>query len=101
LDITETRLFKEYPRVAPVADTLGFSVEDVELLLSKIENDFDANRYFNTDDMKQNTLRAIFVRINLRRNEFFEHIKTKNFYDDDLSNDCGKYNVMAYRAILK
>jgi hypothetical protein len=101
MDITETKLFKQYPRVAPTADLLGFTVDDIELLLNKIRNDSESNRYFDNDDIRQTALKVIFVRLDLSRDDFFKHINTRKSTDPDLSNECGLFNVKAYKAILK
>jgi hypothetical protein len=100
MNITETRLFKDYPRVAPMADLLGFTVDDVEILLNKMKNNLESNRYFDNDATRQVALKSILVRLNLTRDEFFKHIEKRNSTDPDLSNECGLFNVKAYKALL-
>ncbi|WP_299831442.1 hypothetical protein [uncultured Metabacillus sp.] len=104
MDITESRLFKEYPRVAPTAHSYGLSVEDVEFLLNKMENDLSASAYFKTTEQRQNALKAILMRVDQNRNDFFNHINDRfnNVVPDEkLEKDCGKYFIKAYKAILK
>ncbi|MFO1442880.1 hypothetical protein KDN24_06580 [Bacillus sp. Bva_UNVM-123] len=104
MHILEDELFKHYPRVAPTAETHGFQYEDVEILLRKIESDLEASSYFNSGDSRQVALKAIITRIGLKREDFFEYltkVKTHELPDDILQQDCGRYNLKAYKAILK
>jgi hypothetical protein len=104
MNIVESELFKKYPRVAPTAHIYGFTSKDIDSLLFKIANDLIASSYFNTNDSRQVALKAILVKLGLNRNEFYKHIefrKNQIVSDEELEKDCGKYNLKAYKAILK
>lgn len=104
MNILESDLYKDYPRVAPNAEVLGFSHKDIKGLLSKIENDLRAPSYFDTHQSRQNALKSIFMRLDLKKENFFEHFnfrKNNPVSDDVLQQDCGRYNLLAYKAILK
>ena len=104
MSILESKLFKDYPRVAPNAEILDFTLEDIRGLLNKIENDLKASSYFDTDQSRQNSLKSILIKLDLKRDDFFEHIdfrKNNPVFDDELQQDCGIYNLLAYKAMLK
>lgn len=104
INMLESELFKDYPRVAPNAEILGFTHEDIKGLLSKIENDIRASSYFDTNQSRQNSLKTIFIRLNLKKDDFYKHInfrKNNPVSDGVLQQDCGRYNLLAYKAILK
>lgn len=104
INILESELYKEYPKVAPQADIMGFTYEDIKILLSKIEQDLPASSYFNTSDSRQVALKAIIARLNLERDKFFEHLEMTRINevpDVILETDCGRYNLKAYKAIIK
>ncbi|MGG3986989.1 hypothetical protein [Bacillus smithii] len=104
MSLLETKLFKKYPRVAPIAEILGFSVDDIEILMNKMRSNLECNSYFKTDVAKQVALQAILIRIDLNKEEFFKHIhdvKHKGMNDEELSKECGRSNLKAYKAILQ
>jgi hypothetical protein len=104
VNIAENPLYREYPRVAPVAETFGFKYSDIEYLLNKIKNNSKAVSYFNTDSSQQTALKVIIARLGFKRDQFFEHLrlcKLNNVPDEILVNDCGRYFLLAYKALLK
>lgn len=104
MNIIENPLYREYPRVAVIAETFGFKHSDIKYLLNKIKNDSKVTAYFNTDSSQQTALKAIITRLGLKRNQFFEYIrlcKINYVPDEILVNDCGKYYLLVYKALLK
>jgi len=100
---SESKLYNDYPRVAPNAEILGFTHQDIKNLLRKIEKDIKASSYFNSTQSRQLALKSIFMRLDLKKDDFFEHIEYRQIHpvsDDVLQQDCGKYNLYAYKAIL-
>jgi hypothetical protein len=104
MNITENPLYRDYPRIAAIAETFGFKHSDIEYLLNKIKNNSKAVAYFNTDSSQQTALKAIIASLGLKRDQFFEHLrlcKLNNVPDEILVNDCGRYFLLAYKALLK
>lgn len=74
----ESKLFKEYPRVAIVADNFGFSYEDIECLIGKIELYNYRSPIYNNRTQMELALRAIIVRMDMSREDFFNHIELRH-----------------------
>lgn len=105
MNITESKLYKAYPRVAPSAEAYGFTYDDIKSLDNKIKNSYESSSiYFNKGIVRQVVLKSIIVRLGLSRNEFFEHIEIRRYSnepDEILRQDCGLFNIKAYKAIIK
>ncbi|WP_336125006.1 hypothetical protein [Niallia taxi] len=99
-NIMESQLFLKYPMVAPTAQQYGFTVNDIELLINKMKMNRESYSYHDTDKSREVALKAIFMRVDLDRDEFFKHLETRHVNDEDLIKDCGKYNERVYKALL-
>lgn len=105
-DITDSILFKEFPRVAPTADILGFTYEDVKFLLEKIENGFYCYDYYKDNNMMEIALKSILIRMDMNREQFFHYVdmkKTAYWTEYELHKAkkyIGAYQLPAYCAIL-
>lgn len=105
--IFESKLFKEYPKVAIVADNFGFSYEDIETLIGKIEVYNYCSPIYNNRTQMELALRAIIVRMDMSREDFFSYIEllssTRHWSHDQtqkVKEYIGANQLNAYCAIL-
>ena len=96
-------MYTKYSRVAATAETFGFNVEDIDSLVSKMDEDLKGRLNYTTDQ-KQNALKSVMMRLGLKRDDFFKHIefvRENDMPDEVLVSDCGRYNLDLYKTLVK
>ncbi|MED3550146.1 hypothetical protein [Cytobacillus praedii] len=104
MNLFKDKLFQEYPRVAPTANSYFFSYEDVKKLLDKMEKSLELSSQYQTSGQREIALKTILMRLDFNREDFFKHLEAKKrnaLSDEELIKESGLYHLKAYKALLK
>jgi hypothetical protein len=98
----------KFQRIYPVAETYGFSMSDIEKLISVLKDDIYCMNLYSNEKHLQTVLRMILVRLNLQRDEFLKHIHNKwdiQFWrqvDFEYAvSEVGRYSLPAYVTLIE
>lgn len=67
--------YEKYRYVGVVADTYNFSEQDIEEMLKIIKEDQFCYDFYNSDKSMELALRAILVRCDLKKNQFYKKLR--------------------------
>lgn len=86
----DSNFYNKYPRVYTTAESYGFNINDIDYFINTIHEKLHLNTHFKSKEMLQVYLKALIVRLDMRKDEFCKYVF-------ELSKKQTKHNELDFR----